>query len=300
MSDPWLILGAGSIGALWGIRLHQAGKTPTLLLRPEALGRYEGLTLSGEGKFCLPAVSAETIDHPISRLLVCCKSHQTLSALSDIAPHLAPNATVVVVQNGMGVAEQLQKQYPQWQLFSGTTTNGAHRSAPFTITPAGRGDTLIGSLTGNFRQAETLAESLSCPGFPVNACSDITEALWQKLAINCAINPLTVRYRCRNGELLSNPAAYRDLQQVCEEFFQLSVALGRESWVENLLDTVTEVACKTAANRSSMLQDVEAGRATEIEAITGYVCGIAADAGIDIPVNQTLYQDIRQLHPATR
>ncbi|WP_372748418.1 2-dehydropantoate 2-reductase, partial [Litorivivens sp.] len=108
MSDPWLILGAGSIGALWGIRLHQAGKTPTLLLRPEALGRYEGLTLSGEGKFCLPAVSAETIAHPISRLLVCCKSHQTLSALSDIAPHLAPNATVVVVQNGMGVAEQLQ------------------------------------------------------------------------------------------------------------------------------------------------------------------------------------------------
>lgn len=292
MTEPWLILGAGSIGGLWAARLYQAGRCPQLLLREDALANYDGLHIEGEQSLPVPATTAAALTQPIDHLLVCCKSYQTLDALSPLAPQFHENTALVLVQNGMGIAEQIKALYPEIRLYCGTTTAGANRSARFSIRPAGLGETLIGGFDDSATQAGVIADSLSCPEFPVSASDNILALLWRKLAINCAINPLTVRYRCRNGELLDLPAACRDLKVICEEFSAVSQALRREHWVPNLLDTVTDVAHKTAANRSSMLQDVEAGRKTEIDAITGYLCREAQRLAIHTPMNQSLLDEI--------
>ncbi len=294
MAEPWLILGAGSMGGLWAARLQQAGKSPILLLREDAYPQYTGLTIEGEGLVPVFATSPSQLKSPIKRLLVCCKSYQTMDALRPLSPYLNANTSLVLVQNGMGVAEQIAAHFPDVKLYCGTTTAGANRTDRFVIRPAGTGETVIGRYSAAANEATALAASLSCDAFSVTTHDDIAQLLWRKLAINCAINPLTVRYRCRNGELLENADALQDLNAICDEVSAVSQALGRP--LPNLKDTVMHVARQTGANRSSMLQDVEAGRRTEIEAITGYLCQQARRVNVPTPVNNLVLQQIVSTH----
>lgn len=294
----WHILGAGSIGGLWAARLHQAGRSPVMVLRDKRLDQYRqagGLTIDSEGIVPVAAVSPRSLSQPVDRLLVCCKSTQTQEALAAVAPQIHPATIIALVQNGMGNHELLRERFPSNPILWGTTTNGAYRPEAFHIVPAGSGETHMGSLDHEQQMLQPEVNSLSCPGFSVRYTQPILPLLWRKLAINCAINPLTVRYQCRNGELLDIPQAKVELSEICSEIIALSRALNRIDGLEDLESMVFQVARQTANNHSSMLQDVRAGRETEIENITGYLCQIAADNNIPTPLNTALYQEILAL-----
>lgn len=297
----WHVLGAGSIGGLWAACLHRAGRAPRLLLKPERLEDYyqaSGLRVD-DRTFAIEAEAAENSGPPIARLLICCKSHQTLAALCTIEARLSPDSIIVLAQNGLGIAEQIQARLPDQTLLCASTTQGAYRRGPYEIIPAGTGTTLVGPVYNPHRKPEeelrALVASLSCKGFDVQFEANILPVLWRKLAMNCAINPLTVRYRCRNGELLERTDARADLEQICEEIQQLAAALNRVDWFRGIKEDVVAVARATATNRSSMLQDVEAHRPTEIEAITGYLCQLAAAHNVPMPQNMALLEEIRRL-----
>lgn len=297
----WHVLGAGSIGGLWAACLHRAGRAPRLLLKPERLEDYyqaSGLRVD-DRTFAIEAEAAENSGPPIARLLICCKSHQTLAALCTIEARLSPDSIIVLAQNGLGIAEQIQARLPDQTLLCASTTQGAYRRGPYEIIPAGTGTTLVGPVYNPHRKPEeelrALVASLSCKGFDVQFEANILPVLWRKLAMNCAINPLTVRYRCRNGELLERADARADLDQICEEIQQLAAALNRVDWFRGIKEDVVAVARATATNRSSMLQDVEAHRPTEIEAITGYLCQLAAAHSVPMPQNTALLEEIRRL-----
>ena len=297
----WHVLGAGSIGGLWAASLHRAGRAPRLLLKPERLAGYRqagGLRVA-DHTLAIDAEAAANGGEPIAHLLVCCKAHQTLAALATVEARLSPDSVIVLAQNGLGIAERIQARLPDPTLLCASTTRGAYRRGPFEIIPAGTGTTLVGPMYNPRRKSEaelrTLAASLSCEEFEVRFEADIQAVLWRKLAVNCAINPLTVRYRCRNGELLERADARADLDKICEEIRQLAATLKRTDWLGDIGAEVVAVARATAANRSSMLQDVEAGRPTEIEAITGYLCQVAAAHGVPMPQNTALLEEIRRL-----
>jgi 2-dehydropantoate 2-reductase len=129
---------------------------------------------------------------------------------------------------------------------------------------------------------------------PGNWDPAIGQSLWLKLAINCAINPLTALHRCRNGEL-AGPALAPLLATLCEEIMQVSAAAGFGAVTGDLPAQVAAVVHATANNRSSMLQDVLAGRGTEIDYITGYLLGVASHHGIAVPENESLYRSIVNL-----
>ena len=118
------------------------------------------------------------------------------------------------------------------------------------------------------------------------------ESVHHKLCINSAINALTAVHGCRNGELLSNPALGRELDLLCTEISQLCRARGMPEMARSIADDVKEVAAATAANRSSMAQDVAAGRETEIDFINGYLCQIARRAGVAVPFNARLLKQL--------
>ena len=297
----WHILGAGSIGGLWAARLHQAGRAPVMVLRDQRFDDYKragGLTIENEGLVPVAAASPGTLQRPIDRLLVCCKSTQTLAALKSIATHVNEQTVIALVQNGMGLQDEVRQLFPSNTLLWGTTTNGAFRPRPFHIVPAGNGETPIGTLEGvviNIETADALANevaALSCPGFEARYTAAIAPLLWRKLAINCAINPLTVRYQCRNGGLLEIPEARAELSGICHEIRALSRALNRMDGLDDLESTVLRVARQTAANHSSMLQDVRAGRETEIDFITGYLCRLATEHAVPTPLNHALYREV--------
>src|SRR5690606_19506755 len=158
----------------------------------------------------------------------------------------------------------------------------------------GLGETFIGAAeTANRTTARALAESLNDERWPVHFDADIKKRRWLKLAMNCAINPLTAIYRCKNGELLEKPEALATMLTLCAEVAEVMVAEGMATDTETLFKAVCTAAEKTAANISSMHADVAAGRETEIAFINGHVLTRARHHGLSVPANTALIDNIR-------
>ncbi|HUH37991.1 MAG TPA: 2-dehydropantoate 2-reductase [Spongiibacteraceae bacterium] len=299
----WHILGAGAIGGLIGAYLQRAGQPCTLLLRDQpTLARYRACGLSletqtGTWHAAPPALAPDGTAPRIAHLLVTTKAQHTQTAVADWLHCLAPGVTVVLLQNGLGVAERLTSQLTGARLLLGTTTHGAWRRAPFHIVHAGSGETWLGPADAHtvFDDTERQRLLASLPAAVLNLHWDdrIDQRLWRKFAINCVINPLTATLRCRNGELRRHP---EKVAQLGAEICAVAEAVGQHSAVHALEHAIWQVVDATAANRSSMLQDVSAGRSTELEFMTGHLLRLAAQAGVHCPAHSALY---RALRPAT-
>ena len=200
----------------------------------------------------------------------------------------------MLLQNGMGFHEKVTSLLPHASVFCALTTEGAFREGPFDVRHAGRGETLLGAWSANdAANTATLIDALSPSGLVVRASTDIHAALWRKLAVNCAINPLTALHGCTNGELLTQDSLRGEFDAVCTELAAVVGALGHTEIAASLHADAARVANATAANRSSMRQDLEAGRETEIGCITGFLCERAREAGIRCPLNTALFEAVR-------
>lgn len=294
----WHILGAGAIGSLFAIRLQQAGSTVQLLLRQPQTEDYYQLHLH-KGKDTQayrlpwqPVTQATAINH----LLIATKAPDTLTALDSLASRVQPNADIVLLQNGMGQHEAVCRAFPQARIWAAVTTAGVWRPDANTLIQVSEGHTEIGSL----QNAPTnMPKGWNTMTPPPAETADIYLSLWRKLAINCAINPLTARYQCRNGELVSDPQRRAVLLQLCHEIEQVTQALGLSLFDTSLADRVVHIAEQTAQNRSSMLTDLLNQRPTEIDYITGYLCQQAQQLNIHLPLNEQLLTEIKQLSVQT-
>lgn len=289
----WHILGAGSLGTLWATRLARAGLPVQLILRDrERLRSYEqagGLTLIEQGQAQRFAIAAQTPDHqqPIQRLLLACKAYDAAAAVTQLAPRLAAGSEILLLQNGLGSQDEVARAAPQARCMFASSTEGAFRQADFQVVFAGHGHTWLGDPL-NLQPPAWLAE-LHQAGIAHDWSLDILSRLWRKLALNCAINPLTVLHDCRNGGLLEHPAQVTDL---CHELSQLLHRCGHSAAAENLHDDVQQVLQATAANYSSMHQDVSQGRRTEIAYLLGYACNAAQGQQLPLPHLQALHRQL--------
>ncbi len=300
--EPWYILGAGAIGSLWACYLSLAGHPVRLILRdPEKLQQFSGkIRLSNpSGKQTL-SLQAELAHQraPIQRLLVTTKSYDTLAAIDSIDHRLSGSSLIVSLQNGMGQQQQLADRLAECAVYAGTTTEGAYRTPAQQLVHAGRGESWVGPINAAARAlGPTALDSLRQLPLQTGYDDNILNRLWQKLAINAAINGLTAIHNCQNGELANNPAYLEQMQQLCSEVERLAAALKQPLFDRPLLDVALQVATATASNYSSMLQDVRNQRHTEIDFINGYICRQAKRLGIDTPYNHALVNRIGDLHP---
>lgn len=301
----WHLLGAGAMGCLWASSLASAGRPVRLLLRDLPPGtRTDQVTLlgiDGHERVSACTVEARTETGPIARLLVCTKAAAVLPALRGVAGRIAPGAAVVLLQNGMGFQQQAASLLPRARLYCAVSTEGAWREGPMRVRHAGRGSTWLGawSTTGS-AQAEAIAREMGAGFLAVQPVADIHPALWRKLAVNCAINPLTALHGCPNGALLDDPALHAHFEALCTEIATVLRGLGQAALADAISAEATAVARATAANRSSMRQDLEAGRPTEIAFINGYLCERAREAGIPAPIDESLCAAIRERERAGR
>ncbi len=292
----WHILGAGSLGSLWACRLARAGLPARLILRNAArLSDYQntgGLTLLDGAQATLHPIPAELPNAatPIRRLLVACKAYDAEAALAQVAHRLTPASEILLLQNGLGSQQAIAKRWPQSRCIFVSSTEGAYRETDWRVVFAGRGENWLGD-PGNGAPPAWLAD-LSTAGIPATWTAAIMGTLWRKLALNCAINPLTVLHDCRNGGLLER----RDeVGALCEELAGLLAVCGQAEAAQGLEAQVMHVIGATAGNFSSMYQDVAAGRRTELSYLLGYACHAAAQESLPVPRLADLQQRLQAL-----
>ncbi|POA20176.1 2-dehydropantoate 2-reductase [Pseudomonas sp. FW300-N1A1] len=291
MSTTWHVLGAGSLGTLWATRLARAGLPVQLILRDAArLQAYQatgGLTLVEQGEathYAIPATTLECVG-PIDRLLVACKAYDAEGAVAQLARRLTPDAELILLQNGLGSQDAVAARVPHARCIFASSTEGAFRDGDWRVVFAGHGYTWL----GDARQpvAPVWLEDMSAAGIPHEWSTEILTRLWRKLALNCAINPLTVLHDCRNGGLQQH---HCEVATLCAELSELLEHCGQPAAAHDLQQEVERVILATAANYSSMYQDVANQRRTEISYLLGYACTVASRHQLVLPHLNQLQQ----------
>lgn len=295
------VIGAGAMGSLFGGLLTEAGVKVWLIdIWKEHVDRLnqKGLTIEREGIERVARPRATTDPTTINRVdlaIIFVKSTQTAAAAKTAANLIGPDGLVVTLQNGMGNADLLAKAMQPGQVLAGTTSHGATLLGPGRIRHAGSGPTVIGPwLGGDLAPASRVADVLSKAGIETEVTGEVQALVWNKLFINIGINAITALTGIKNGRIL-DLAATRDLsQKAVEEAIAVAQAKGIRV-EENVVAHVFKVAEATATNRSSMGQDVDSHRQTEISAINGAVVREARQMGLATPVNDTLTALIQTL-----
>lgn len=226
-------------------------------------------------------------------VIVCVKTHSLPPLVqelreSGLLQERLKGPLFILLMNGMGNREIfLQSGLDQARLKEGITSFGVLLAGEGRVELRGRGKTILqDGISGAER--DFLAECFSDKGFEIEFAPDFRMQQFLKLLVNAAINPITALTRRQNGIIL-HPALGGTVQAVVAEAVAVAAAEGLEIPEEEALDLVFSVAEKTAANTSSMLQDVLHGRSTEIEAINGYIVRQGRKHGIAVPVNEALY-----------
>jgi 2-dehydropantoate 2-reductase len=297
------ILGAGALGSLFAYQLTSRTSAEVRLLAHSALP--PALWLDGGGEQ-VPARAWAPADGSADLVLVLVKAYATREAAAtamDLGA-VGPETVALTLQNGLGNAEALAELLGPGRVLAGTTAQGATLVAPGLVRHGGAGPTRIAPWvpaadTAAVRAslaaaaaAPAVAALLAGAGIPTTVEADPRPLLWAKLAVNCGINALTAILRVPNGELLVRPGARPLMEAAAREAAAVAAAEGI-ALPEDPVERVIAVARATAENRSSMLQDVERGRRTEVEAINGAVARRGEALGVPTPVNRTLADLVR-------
>lgn len=314
-----LIYGAGAIGSFLGYLLSEIpGKNAIERKRIEnvaLLGREghinaikeQGLHVDlGEKRevlffrHCFSSLDEFKASDCHPRLVIICVKTYSLPDLSrelkesGLLEERFKESLFILLMNGMGNREIFLKSgLDPARLQEGITSLGVLLAGEGRVELKGRGKTVLQNKIGR-EDRQFLEKRFSEKEFEIEFSPDFQRQQFLKLLVNAAINPITALTRWQNGVILS-PALKSTVQAVVSEASALAAAEGLAIPEKEARELVLSVAEKTAANTSSMLQDVLRGRKTEIEAINGYIFRRAGEHGIAAPVNETLYGMVKSI-----
>lgn len=283
---PLAIIGAGALGLHFAARLAQRMPVALIARNADRAAALRAGVAVGEAIFQPQAFAA---DAPPSAdwVIVLVKAGDTVDA-AEIATRMRPLG-VLSLQNGL-TAELLRAHCAAGLVDQGITTEGAYRDGG-RVLPSGAGETL---LPAGF---EPVAGMLRRAGLQARVEPDIVRARLAKLLVNLAINPLAALFRVPNGALLEPPHRVL-LDTLVREALPVLRAHGLDLDETAALARVHGVATATARNRASMLQDVLAGRRTELDAITGALLRMADAGGFEVPTHRAVHTLVRTIERA--
>jgi len=298
-ANPWpkvAVLGAGAVGCYFGGMLARAGAPVTLIGRPAHVAAFqlEGLlldTLQFKARVPVDASTDASAVAGAALVLVCVKSGDTDAAAKSVAPHLAPGATIVSLQNGVDNAARM-RQLVDAEVLAAVVYVGCQMAGPGHVRHTGRGDLVIGGRAGadeGARRAASVAAVFERAGVPCKVSSNVDGELWTKLIINCAYNAACALSRLQYGPMVASAWARELMAQVVDEAVTVARAEGVALDTDGLLERVLSIGAAMPAQLSSTAQDIGLGKATEIDALNGYVARRGAELGVPTPVNRTLY-----------
>ena len=306
-----VVAGAGALGSVFGGLLASKGHDVLLVGRDAHMAaiRRAGLRVSGLFGEAIThprtATDLAAADEPADLLLVSVKSHATPSVAATLATWTHRPGLVVSLQNGLGNVETLSERLGAERVLGARVIFGAIVLEPghVHVTVSAK-PVAIGPLTPDARrneQAREVARAIAETGIPCEDVEATEPLLWEKVLYNCGLNPLGALHGLTYGEVASSSELRPRLDAAIDEGFAVARARGiplrwqdaaefRSYFHSTLLPP-------TAAHRSSMRQDLEAGRPTEIDAIGGVIVREGERLGIPTPVNRGL---VEAIHAAER
>ncbi len=296
-----LVFGAGAMGSFFGGLLSRRNDVTFVCRRDHADAiRRAGLRITGKTSLIAHpevATSAAGVKRP-DLILVATKAYDTAAAARALR-RFARTATWITLQNGLDNADVLARVAKR--VVAGVTSHGVTFLRPGEIRHAGVGDTAIGGLAGVDEPAAVFLRDLfEEAGVRTRVSPDIRRELWLKVIVNAGVNPLAALTRLRNGYLVRIPALASAMAGVCAEAAGVARAEGFDITDREAVDLAVKVARRTRENRASMLQDIERGRPTEIESITGAILRAAERHGLEAPRNALAYGLVQGLERSAR
>ncbi|MGC9323612.1 MAG: ketopantoate reductase family protein [Desulfomonilia bacterium] len=305
----YLVMGAGALGSVFGGMLATSGFPVTFVGTDDHLRAMQthGLRITGIwGEHRIEKVSAfdgtKNLTGTYDVVLLCVKSYLTSRVIRETLPFIRDDSLVFSIQNGLENWEAIAREVGWNRTVGARIIFGAEIKEPGTVRVTVYADeVLLGSPRGTI-PADTLmkvCDHLNESGIPARITEDIEQYLWGKVLYNCSLNPLGAILNQPYGFLNTVPELRAVMHQVIREIFAVArakgVTLGYESPDAYFRTLIEAQIPPTATHRSSMLQDIEKGRPTEIDALNGAISSYGRELDVPTPANDVLTAIIKGL-----
>jgi len=286
------VMGAGAVGCYYGGMLARAGHAVTLIGREQHVQavKRDGLLLDTQSfreHVPLQASTEASAVQGAQLVLFCVKSTDTESAAAQIAPHLAPDAVLLSLQNGVDNAERAQARVPQ-RVVPAVVYVATEMAGPGHVKHHGRGELVIGPSPAS----DGLVALFAAAGVPVQVSDNVAGALWAKLILNCAYNAMSAIVQQPYGRLVQGEGVEGVMRDVVNECLAVAQAAGvvvvGDTW-----QAVQRIAQTMPTQFSSTAQDLQRGKRSEIDHLNGFIVRRGAALGVATPVNRALHSLVR-------
>ncbi|HEV2317135.1 MAG TPA: 2-dehydropantoate 2-reductase [Thermoplasmata archaeon] len=294
------VFGAGAVGGLLGARLFKARHEVVLVAREEDVVaiRLNGLRSEGlfEGTFDITAVDALTEGMSTEAVVLTVKAPDVRAAGEELARRLHPVPPILALQNGLGIEDELEAglraggaTVSPGSFVRGVNSLGVTRVSPGVVRLAGEGELILGEGDDpdTARTNALFADLLGSAGVRVRRVADLPRELWRKVLVNAAVNPVTADHGILNGQLSRDPWRGQ-AEKLLLEARQVAAAEGFGFTEAEAEAELWKVVRATARNRSSMLQDLDRGHRTEIDAISGALLALGRRRGLKLPQTERI------------
>jgi 2-dehydropantoate 2-reductase len=294
------VVGAGAMGCLYGGAFHRAGAEVTLVdVNPEHIAAINarGLELdtrAGVETLRLPAVRPEDASGTADLVVLFTKTFHTDAALEGVRAIVGPETHVLTLQNGLGNDEAVARHVAPERVIAGVSTLPSDMVAPGRVRSHGEGGSKIyPAFGGDTAFARRVADLLTAGGLPTHLEPDIQAAIWSKAIFNATMNTLCALTRRTPGFFGAHEESLALIRAMVLEGTAAANASGVAVDAQPILDLTQVSVTDHADHEASMLQDVKAGRRTEVDAINGAIVRAARAAGVAVPVTETLWRLVK-------
>jgi 2-dehydropantoate 2-reductase len=298
------IVGPGAIGCVLAVRLALAPRAPRVTLLDHRADRAARLSArpivlhapEGDLEARLPVRTAP--EEPPDLVVLATKAGAARGVAEAAVSWIGP-APVLAVQNGLGVVEEVAGALPGSTVLAGVLYQAANTVAEGEVAHVANERILVGHLGRAADEvARRIAALLVSAGLSASAEDDMTPHVWGKVLVNAALNPVAALAGVRNGEVASRLSLRALAEVLADEGQAVADAEGIRLPYASAAEAALETARRTADNRCSMLQDLEAGRTTEIDFLNGALVRVGERHGVATPANGAAATLVRQVSRA--
>jgi 2-dehydropantoate 2-reductase len=297
----WYIAGVGALGTVLATHLVKQTIPLKLILKDEMqLATYQvsGLTLLTPNKTmsCHPkALCINQINEPIDYLICCVKAYDVTSLLLQLKAHLTSQSIIILIHNGLGVLEEIDKHLPHLRIVSAISTIGAYLEEPFKARAFLKGKFSLGCTRKELTldEIQVISSLFEKTKLRYQWESDISPLLWEKFALNCSINILTALFSCKNKDILKHP---KHLEGLTAEIAAVLSAYGVLMTKQDLLAKIHTLMEEVGDNYSSMYKDIQQKRPTELPYLNHYLVKLAKNKNIPTPCHFELLREFNTIN----